>query len=105
MVRPPETFISGATTHKSAYLDDDMGPLGRGGRLEAGTSLLRNEDDPAVLFVPSSVLLALVQDAKVVRLGNADKLAVVALGSHHPPVVQLVHCRRDAETAKERKGK
>ena len=42
-----------------------------------------------------------MQDAVVVRLGDTDKLAVVALGAHHPRVVQLLHRRRDPEAVAE----
>lgn len=80
-----------------------MGALGGAGGLEPCAPLLRDEDDPAVLLVPTCVLLPFVKDAEIVRLGDADKLAVVALGPHHPPMVQLVHCRRDPETVRAKK--
>ena len=38
-----------------------------------------------------------MQYAVVVGLGDADELAVVALGPHHAAVIQLLHGGRDAE--------
>ena len=59
---------------------------------------------PPVPGVVSSSLSALysltylVQYPVVVGLRYTDELAVITLGSHHAPVVQFLHCRRDAET-------
>ena len=73
-----------------AHLDDDVGPVGGSDGVGA---LLGDEDDAAVLLVLAGVLLALVEDAVVVRLRDANELAVVALGPHHAAVVQFVHRR------------
>ena len=45
------------------------------------------------------VVAHLVQDAVVVLLRDADKLAVISHGLHHPLVVQLLHGGRDPKTA------
>ena len=84
------------------YLDDNVRSLGGGGRSDL-SPLLRDKDDTTVLFVSSSVLLALVQDAEIICLCNADELTVVTFGPHHASVVQFVHCRRYAKTRMKQK--
>lgn len=62
------------------------------------TPLFGDHDQFApVIFVPLGVLLALVQYSVVVRLRDANELTVVALCSHHAPVVQPLHGRHYAE--------
>lgn len=83
---------------RPTHLDDDVRALGGGGGANL-SSLFRHQDDPSVFFVPARILLALVQDAKVIGLRDANELAVVAFGPHHAPVVQFVHRRRYSKTA------
>lgn len=86
------------------YLDDNVRSLSWSSWTDL-SPLLRYEDDAAVLFVPPGILLALVQDAEIVRLCDADKLAVVAFGPHHTAVVQFIHCGRYSKTEKRKKEK
>jgi len=62
------------------------------------TPLFGDHDQFAsVVFVSFGVLLALVEYSVVVRLRDANELTVIALGSHHAPVVQPFHGRHYAE--------
>lgn len=67
--------------------------------------VLGDQDDAPVLLVLACVLLAAVQDAVVVPLGDADKLAVVQLCPHCALVVHLLRCGCDAETKDRGNGK
>jgi hypothetical protein len=51
----------------------------------------------SIVFVSFGVLLALVEYSVVVRLRDANELTVVALCSHHAPVVQPLHGRHYAK--------
>lgn len=64
--------------------------------------LLCHQHQHSVLLVPADVLLRLVEDAVIICLTDADKLAVIHLRAHDPLVVELLHGRGDAKAGEER---
>lgn len=81
---------------KNPHPDDDVPPAAA----PIQHPVLGDQHHLPVLLVLAGVLLALVQDAAVVALRDAHKLAVVRTRPHHPSVEHLLRGGGDAEAAR-----